>query len=319
MNEFPLISICIPAYKRIDYLQKLLDSVSIQTYKDYEVIVTDDSPDESVGNFIKKFHDIKNIRYYKNIKVLGTPENWNESIRKANGKWIKLMHDDDWFANENSLQLFYEAALQKPNSSFFFAAYNNVDEITGVKKPVYLKAVDRRMLSISPLNLFKKNYIGNPSCTLIKKEMDLFYDSNFKWVVDFEYFILCFKKSKKYSYIKSILINIGLNEKQVTKTSFRVPEVEIPENHLLIEKMGTGILRNIFVYDYYWRLYRNLEIRTEKDIEKYYTKNINPLVKKMVSLQKKIPVRILKIGVFSKLFMFFNYFLSLFKKIKKPI
>ena len=48
--------------------------------------------------------------YYKNIKVLGTPENWNESIRKAKGAWIKLMHDDDWFANENSLQKFYEAS-----------------------------------------------------------------------------------------------------------------------------------------------------------------------------------------------------------------
>ena len=48
MHESPLISICIPAYKRIDYLQKLLDSISIQTFKDYEVIVTDDSPDESV-------------------------------------------------------------------------------------------------------------------------------------------------------------------------------------------------------------------------------------------------------------------------------
>ena len=317
MKESPLISICIPAYKRIDYLQKLLDSVSIQTYKDYEVIITDDSPDESVGNFVIKFHAIKNIRYYKNIKVLGTPENWNESIRKANGKWIKLMHDDDWFDNENSLQLFYEATLQKPGCSFFFSAYNNVYELSNSKKPVYLKWDGYFMLWLSPLNLFKKQYIGNPSCTLIKREIDLFYDSDFKWVVDFEFYIRCLKKNKKFNYINKALINVSINREQVTKFSFRVPEIEIPENHLMIEKTGPGILRNIFVYDYYWRLYRNLEVRSEKDIEKYYDRSINPLLRQMVTFQKMIPVKILKIGVFSKLFMFLNYFLSLFKKIKK--
>jgi glycosyltransferase involved in cell wall biosynthesis len=317
MKESPLISICIPAYKRIDYLQKLLDSISIQTYKDYEVIITDDSPDESVGNFVKKFHAIKNIRYYKNIKVLGTPENWNESIRKANGKWIKLMHDDDWFDNENSLQIFYEATLRKPGGSFFFSAYNNVYENSNSKNPVYLKLGGRFLLWISPLNLFKKQYIGNPSCTLISKSIDLLYDNRFKWVVDFEYYIRCLQKNNHYYYINRPLINVGLNQDQVTKVSYQVPQIEIPENHLMIDKMGPVILRNIFVYDYYWRFYRNLEIRSGKDIEKYYKKNINSLLKQMVSFQKKIPVRILKVGVFSKLFMFLNYFSSLFKKTKK--
>ena len=56
---------------------------------------------------------------------------------------------------------------------------------------------------------------------------------------------------------------MGINEEQVTNYTFRKPEVEIPENHLMIEKMGVEILRNIFVYDYYWRLYRNLGIKSE--------------------------------------------------------
>ena len=67
---------------------------------------------------------------------------------------------------------------------------------------------------------------------------------------------------------------MGLNEEQVTKYSFRVTEVEIPENHLLIEKLGFNILRNIFVYDYYWRLYRNLEIKNEQQVKEYYNKSL---------------------------------------------
>jgi glycosyltransferase involved in cell wall biosynthesis len=316
MNGSPLISICIPAYKRINYLQKLLESVSIQTYTDYEVIITDDSRDETVENVVKNFHSIKNISYYKNIIVLGTPENWNESVRKANGTWIKLMHDDDWFDNENSLQIFYEATLQKPGCSFFFSAYKNVYENSNVEKRVYLKPGGHVMLWLSPLNLFKKQYIGNPSCTLIKRDLNVFYDSDFKWVVDFEFYIRCLKKIKKFNYISKTLVKVGLNPEQVTRFSFGVPEIEIPENHLMLDKMGPRILRNVFVYDYYWRLYRNLEIRSEKDILKYYHGYVNPLLKQMVTFQKKIPPGILKTGVFSKLFMLLSYFLSFFKKLK---
>ena len=313
MSKPPLISICIPAYKRLDYLKKLLDSISIQTFKDYEVVVTDDSPDKSVEVYLKNFNGIENISYYKNIIVLGTPENWNEAIRKANGTWIKLMHDDDWFAEENSLMKFYNCIQTKPKFNFIFSAYNNVigDKI---KNTVYLKVAERFLLRQSPLNLFKKNYIGNPSCTLIKRDINIFYDNQFKWVVDFEYFIRCLNKVESY-YINLPLINVGLNDEQVTKFSFRVPEIEIPENQKLIEKLGAGILRNIIVYDYYWRYYRNLGIRSEADVKKYYQGSLHPLLMQIINFQKKIPVNILRIGISSKLLMLWNYLVSLFKKV----
>src|SRR5665647_3130666 len=315
MNESPIISICIPAYKRLEFLQRLFNSIAIQTYKNYEVIITDDSPDESVAAFIKDYSGIRNVHYYRNIKTLGTPENWNESIRKANGTWIKLMHDDDWFADENSLQLFYEATLKNSDCSFIFSAYNNISEGKKFEEKVSLNLIGKLLLKWSPLNLFGKQFVGNPSCTLIRKDIDLFYDNSFQWVVDFEYYIRCLQKVKKYFYINQPLINVGINDEQVTKYTFRKPVVEIPENHLMIEKMGFFILRNLFVYDHYWRLYRNLEIRSAKEIKSYYSKPLHPLLRQMINFQNKIPVRILKIGVCSKLFMFLNYFLSLFRKI----
>ena len=309
------ISICIPAYKHINYLERLLNSISIQTYKDFEVVITDDSPDDGVELLLEKFTAITNICYFKNKLALGTPENWNEGIRKANGTWIKIMHDDDWFADENSLQSFYEAALKNPDCSFFFSAYNNVEENSGSVKSVYVSLPGRFLLWSGPLNLFKKQYIGNPSCTLIKKELNIMYDKDFKWVVDFEYYIRCLKKARNYFYINNVLVNVGINDKQVTNYAFRKPEVEIPENHLLIEKLGTSILRNIFVYDYYWRLYRNLEIRSVEDVKKYYNEPLHPLLKQMIHFQKKIPISFLKNGLISKVLMMANYIVSLFRKI----
>lgn len=307
------ISICIPAYKRLNYLERLLDSILIQSFKDFEVVITDDSSDNTVRNFIEKYKQDFPIIYQKNINVLGTPENWNEAIRKANGAWIKLMHDDDWFANENSLQNFYEATLDHNDCSFFFSAYNKITNHSA--ENIFLNPAGHFLLWLSPLNLFKKQYIGHPSCILVRKDLDILYDKKFKWVVDFEYYIRCLRKNKNLFYIKQTLINIGVNDEQVTNYAFRNPAIEIPENHLLIEKLGTRILRNIFVYDYYWRFYRNLEIRSVEDVKKYYNESLHPLLKQMIHFQNKIPVNFLKNGLISKVFMMANYIVSLFRKI----
>jgi len=314
INELPLISICIPAYKRLAYLQRLLDSIKIQTYKNYEIIITDDSADETVKDFTENYRDIASIKYYKNEEPLGTPENWNESIRKANGKWIKLMHDDDWFADENSLEIFADAIGKSGGCPFIFCAHNNVDENSDKIVPVHLNLVGKSLLGQSPLNLMKRQFIGAPSNTLIRKDIELFYDNRFKWVVDFEFYIRCLRKTKCFYYINNTLVNIGLNREQVTQYTFRKPEIEIPENHLMIEKSGSNILRNIFVYDYYWRLYRNLGITDVKMIKEYYDHPVHPVLQQMIRFQKKIGSKLLRRGFFSKLFMTISYTRSLTNK-----
>src|SRR2546421_11807457 len=106
----PFISICIPAYKRPHYLQRLLDSIAIQSFKDYEVIISDDSGDDnSVRDLVQKYDSVFALSYHRNTPSLGTPANWNNAIEKANGAWIKLMHDDDWFSSPTSLEEFANA------------------------------------------------------------------------------------------------------------------------------------------------------------------------------------------------------------------
>ena len=87
----PFISICIPAYKRVDYLKRLFESISIQTYKNFEVVVTDDSGnDNSVENFINSNVFNFKLVYIKNPSALGSPLNWLASFKHALGDWIKI-------------------------------------------------------------------------------------------------------------------------------------------------------------------------------------------------------------------------------------
>src|SRR5215470_3166789 len=100
------ISICIPTFQRVNFLKRLLDSISVQSFKDFEVIVTDDSPEDDVRKLSQEYENKFSLRYFKNVVPLGTPANWNQAIRHARGEWIKLMHDDDWFSSSESLEIF---------------------------------------------------------------------------------------------------------------------------------------------------------------------------------------------------------------------
>ena len=304
----PLISICIPAYKQTDYLERLLNSIKEQTFTDYEVIVTDDSPDDSVQGLCERYRDTFTLHYFKNNPALGSPENWNAGIRKANGQWIKMMHDDDWFSGKESLKQFADAVVANPQSTFFFSGFNEVDLKKGSKHPFVIDDVYLKMLQKTPLTLFKKNFIGHPSTTLIKKSEDAFYNKKLKWVVDIEFYIRYLNKYKQVTAIKEPLVNIGINEYQITKEAFRNPVIEIPETLYFYHLLPQGSFKNIFVYDYYWRFLRNLSIRSEGDIKRYAPDVvIPPIIKSMIQVQARYPLSLLKKGVVSKSLMLYSY------------
>lgn len=304
----PFISICIPAYKHVDYLERLLNSISQQTFTDYEIVITDDSPDDSVEILLHKF-SFPNLYYYKNETPLGTPENWNEAIRKSGGSWIKIMHNDDWFATNDALQIFYDNIQQNTEAVFFFSAFQNVEASTGKAEVVKLSATDKLFLKTNPYHLLKKVYIGNPSCTLIKKDVNIFYDKRYKYIVDFDYYIRVIQQTKMPVYIDKVLLNIGFHQDQVTNYTKYNPAVQLPENITFLNEQKKNILKNVIVFDYYWRLMRNLKIDSEEKLVSFLgNTKPHPQILSMIHFQQRIPYSLLKTGFVSKLFMLLAFF-----------
>lgn len=308
MNDSPFISICIPAYKHVDYLQRLLASIINQAYKDYEVVITDDSPDDSVEMLVEEFKLKSDIRYFKNVQPLGTPENWNEAIRKANGTWIKIMHNDDWFASDDALRVFYDNIQQNPDAVFFFSAFQNVEAETGEKEIVKLSFAEKKFFESNPYHLLKKVYVGNPSCTLIRKDLNIWYDNRYKFIVDFDYYIRVIQQTKMPVYIDKVLLNIGFHGEQVTGYTKYNPAVQLPENITFLNEQKKDMLKNIVVFDYYWRLIRNMKIDSTEKLFSFLG-NIHPNNKILfiVNFQKNIPYSLLKVGAISKACMSISF------------
>jgi hypothetical protein len=223
------------------------------------------------------------------------------------------MHDDDWFSSENSLQTFADAIKNNAEASFVFSAYRNIYLDEDKQENVFAGSFRYRLLRKNPATLLSRNIIGPPSVVLHRNDGRFFYDKNFKWLVDIDFYIR-YLQFDKAVYLRSVLIDVGMSSQQVTKEAFRVRKVEIPENFHLLDKIGVAQLKNILVYDAWWRLIRNLGVRDEKDIyDSRYTGVFSPVIKDMIYWQNKIPLPVLKIGFFSKIYMCICFIVSLSK------
>ena len=302
------ISVCIPAYKNAAFLKRCLDALVSQTFKDFEVVLSDDSPDESVAEIAVAYKDRLQINYLKNNPAKGTPANWNYAMQQAKGQYIKLMHDDDWFASNNALQQYYNCLQANPQIDFCFAAYNNVQLSTGLITPLYCSKAHLYLLKKSPYNLFKRNFIGAPSVVFQRNNENIFYDERFKWLVDFEGYIRFLNANKNFIYINHCLVNIGQGKEQVTTTTQHAKEVVVPESMLFLQKHGVQILKNIFVYDYFWRMFRNLSVKNKEGIVACGWKEEVPQgIEAMLAWQRRFPAWMLNTGLVSKKLMWWKW------------
>ncbi|HHC6509258.1 TPA: glycosyltransferase family 2 protein [Vibrio parahaemolyticus] len=93
-----MVSVVIPTFKRPDLLNRLLTSVTQQTFKPSEVIVVDDCSNmskeyrEVIKTFEKEFESFKYIELEVNS---GAPTARNRGIDEACSDWVALVDDDD--------------------------------------------------------------------------------------------------------------------------------------------------------------------------------------------------------------------------------
>ena len=154
----------------------------------------------------------------------------------------------------------------------------------------------------------KKVYIGNPSCTLVRKDVNIWYDKRYKFIVDFDYYIRIIQQTGMPVYIDEVLLNIGFHDEQVTSYTKYNPEVQIPENITFLNEQKKDILKNVVVFDYYWRLMRNLKIDSKEKILPYLGDiKPKPAIVFIINFQKRISYSLLKIGFVSKFFMLLCY------------
>jgi glycosyltransferase involved in cell wall biosynthesis len=86
------VSICIPTYNRKDYLKETLDSILVQTYKDYEIVIVDDGSTDGTEDMLKQLGFPVTYHWQENG---GDAAARNKLIELARGQYISFIDSDD--------------------------------------------------------------------------------------------------------------------------------------------------------------------------------------------------------------------------------
>lgn len=92
----PLVTVLMSVYNRIDYIDDAIKSILNQTYQNIEFLIVLEYTDiqQELYKKLKNYND-KRIKIIVNDKKLGLAESLNVGLKKANGKYIARMDDDD--------------------------------------------------------------------------------------------------------------------------------------------------------------------------------------------------------------------------------
>ena len=297
------VSICIPAYNQVKYLKRTIDSVLNQTYSDYEIIITDDSPTNIVFELVQEYESTGKIQYFKNKIPLRSPENWNEAIRLSDGEYVKIMHHDDYFTNENSLSEFVKMLDENINSDFAFSAavaINVEKDKTWIHCPTSQQI---EKLNKDPYVLFFGNFIGPPSSVIHRRNSLLTYDLNLKWVVDFDFYIRNLAINNSFVFTnKPLITSISGDFHNVTKLCENNRNIEIYEYLYLFKKIS--LMQNkLFLKKKHIKFFMNL-------FAKYKIKSIKEV---------RDVGYIVDIPFFLKFLIVFNKTRMMLSKIRKKI
>lgn len=134
MKDYGLVSIVTPSFNSAPYIGETIESIQAQTYRNWELIITDDySSDDScavISEYAAKDPRIKLIRLEKNS---GAGVARNTSIEAAKGKYIAFCDSDDrWYPEKLEKQLAYMDAKGCAMSHTSYMLCDENDKITGI-------------------------------------------------------------------------------------------------------------------------------------------------------------------------------------------
>ena len=97
------VSILIPTYNQEKYIKQAVLSALNQTYKNLEVIVSDDCSSDKTKDIVKELLEVHtNLKYYRNQKNLGRVKNYHKALYEyASGDLVLNLDADDYLCDEN--------------------------------------------------------------------------------------------------------------------------------------------------------------------------------------------------------------------------
>lgn len=201
-----IITVCLNE----PYLQRTCESIVNQTFQDFEWIVIDGGSDTKTLDIFSRYRD--RINYFVSEKDNGIYDGMNKGIAVANGKWLNFMNAGDSFYSSTTLAEVAPHFSDDVHGVLFGEqqyGYENKNNISYSKKKNILAQLYTSVIHHQP------SFIRDTCFTNYGN-----YDTEYKIVSDYIYFIKLYRYGVKFLYIDNIVAivdNNGLSYTQICK------------------------------------------------------------------------------------------------------
>lgn len=170
----PRISIVIPSFNKVDFINKTLQSIVVQNYPNLEVIVQDGGSTDGTVEIVKKFaNKYPKIFYWESKKDGGQLEAINKGLKKATGEILTFINADDVY-KEESFKSVSEAYSLSPQALWFTGKGKIIND-KGFEIAEFVTWYKNILLYLNSFKfLLITNYLVQPSVFLTKKAYQLY-------------------------------------------------------------------------------------------------------------------------------------------------
>jgi len=188
------VSAIITTYNRACYLEKAINSVLDQSYKDFELLILDNSSTDGTEAVVNRYNDDR-IRYIRH-EPMNISQTRNLGVRLAKGEWIAFLDDDDeWLPNKLSAEISL-FNLSSSDTALVYGGFIRVDS-NGKTLCEYQSALHGSVLK--DLLMLHDDFTGSASNPMLKKSAVLAlngFDENVKTGEDWEFYLRLAEKYK---------------------------------------------------------------------------------------------------------------------------
>ncbi|NMA48283.1 MAG: glycosyltransferase [Tissierellia bacterium] len=209
------VSIAITAYNTEKYIQKAIESILNQTYKDFELILLDDGSTDHTGKIMDKYKDNKNVRVYHQENK-GIPYSKSKCVELCRGEYIIIFDSDD-IAEPTLIE--DELAVFENSGKEIGVVYSNarlINEKDDVIKESYVTPFT--IMSPEPLKdiVFLQAY--PMSCMMFKADVFKkvgYYNQEYRVISDYDLMIRI-SRYYKYHYVDKKLSRYRIHNNNIS-------------------------------------------------------------------------------------------------------
>jgi glycosyltransferase involved in cell wall biosynthesis len=233
IESLPYLSIIIPTYEMKGHgavhLKRSLDALASQSWKKFEVVISDHSVSDLIKDAADAYSGIIDIRYFRNEKDRGSScSNANNGIEKSRYDYVKFLFQDDYLAHKHSLEWGMKFLVHSGKNWIVTACNHRNDFDNKIFWNHFPKIVPGEMFMAT-------NSLGCPSVTYMRKS-NVRFDLRLPALMDLDYYEQFSMQFGLPALYNDLNVTVGFHELQITHNGGAGDKVQVAKELKILEE-----------------------------------------------------------------------------------